>query len=73
MKIEMTEDEMLDYLLERCQAEGGQRKWAKKYKFSAAFISFVLSKKKPTTPRLCQALGITKHTTTTHTYFRKVD
>lgn len=66
----MTLDDALKHLAAECYAAGGQAKWARAHDFSPAYVSAVLTKRKPPSAKLLAALGLERVVRTTVTYRR---
>jgi hypothetical protein len=54
----MTADDVRKRLAEACKETGSQRAWAKRYKFSAAYVSDVLLGRREPADAICKALKI---------------
>lgn len=54
----MTEQEVIEHLRVACQNAGGQKAFAKLYRFSTAFVSDVVNGKRHPSDRILEAIGL---------------
>ena len=59
----MNLQEVIERLRRACRQAGGQNHWARRHGLSQAYVSDVLTGKKPPGPRLLAALGLRLVTT----------